>query len=89
MGAVVSFDEEPHDPFRGRGEPFSKGLLLRIAVQSGAVLTGYNDGVECPYYGVHDHANQLMVEGLLTSVPGSVPNTTIWQPTDLGRIIGR
>jgi hypothetical protein len=88
----MGFEENREDAWRDRGGPkFTKEALLKTAVESGAVQAGYFNGHECPYYGVHDHAEELVREGLLKKYDGLyrlnewVDQETIWVPTEAGK----
>lgn len=86
----MSFDEELRDPWRDDGPNWSKGFFLRTAVECGAAFIGYLDGVECPYYGAHLHAEELEAEGLLVKIYEGWPQSgcSIWIPTMAGRVVG-
>jgi len=86
----MGYDDEPRDPFRGDWGSHSKKEFLRIAVECGAALTGYYESVEVPYYGAHEHGEELVREGMLTKQPSVYcPGGTIWIPTIAGKILGQ
>jgi hypothetical protein len=92
----MGFEENRDDYWRGRGDsPHSKMSFLKTAVECGAVQTGYWHGHECPYYGAHAHAEELVREGLLKKQEGHIiwparvrdplVEESIWIPTDEGK----
>lgn len=87
----MGFEDDRDDPWRGKDEPnFSKMALLRVTVECGAIITGFADGFEGPYYGAIAHAEQLTSEGLIERAwMQPIADATIWVPTALGRIVGR
>jgi len=80
----MGFEEEGRDFWSGRGGPsHSKGELLRICMQHGGVLTGWENGVEAPYYGVHAHAEELAREGFIVKHEEQpLENATVWRLSD-------
>jgi hypothetical protein len=89
----MGFDDEGRGEWGGGGGNHSRMTLLRIAVECGAIQTGYVGGTELPYYGVHEHCLSLVADGLLKKYDGIYRATylmgeeTIWVPTENGKIL--
>lgn len=91
-------DGDPGSPWNGGG-PFSKRLLLEVAVESGHIMTAtFDNGDEAPYYGARFHADELEAEGLLAKHTGpfrvetvadfviaGTKDCVLWRPTPAGR----
>lgn len=89
----MGFDDEGRGEWGGGGGSHSRMALLRVAVECGAVLTGYVGGTEVPYYGVHEHCESLAKDGLLERYKGPyrgallIGEDMIWIPTENGKIL--
>jgi hypothetical protein len=92
FGDGMSFEDNHDDYWSGRGDSsHSKANFLKAAVENGAVQTGFSYGHEYPYYGAHNHAEELVREGLIKKWDGPyraqvlLVEESIWIPTDAGK----
>jgi len=72
--------EEDRNPWRDGGSGRDrKRELLRAAVETGGVQTGFCDGYEIPYDGAHFHAEELQAEGFLRKhAEQPIADVTLW-----------
>jgi hypothetical protein len=84
----MGFDESRDDFWSGRGGPsHSKGNLLQTAIEHGGFFTGYWEGHECPYYGVHAHAEELVADGhIIKCETQPLAGMTLWALSDAYKI---
>ena len=83
----MGFEDARDEFWRGRDDgPHSKLNFLRTLILCGGAFTGREDGVEVPYYGAIEHAEQLEAEGLAARAPEQpIEGAVIWVPTERGK----